>query len=69
MFNINPAPMQDEKQYAFHAKLMKNIVDSYQNYESGEMYDDPIESGYLKLRHFEDSVLNDIFEMFVDKFL
>ena len=37
--------------------------------ESGEMYDDPIESGYLKLRHFEDSVLNDIFEMFVDKFL
>ena len=39
MFNINPAPMQDEKQYAFHAKLMKNIVDSYQNYESGEMYE------------------------------
>ena len=37
--------------------------------DSGEMYDEPIEEGYLKLRHFEDSVLNDIFEMFVDKFL
>ena len=37
--------------------------------EDGSMYDDPIESGYLKLRHFEDSVLNDIFGILVDEFL
>ena len=37
--------------------------------EDGSMYDDAIESGYLKLRHFEDSVLNDIFEMLVYAFL
>ena len=37
--------------------------------ESGEMYDDPIDDGYLKLRYFEDSVLNDIFEMLVNEFL
>lgn len=37
--------------------------------DDGSMYDDPIESGYLKLRYFEDSVLNDIFEMLVDEFL
>lgn len=37
--------------------------------DSGEMYDDPIDSGHLKLRYFEDSVLNDIFEMLVNEFL
>jgi hypothetical protein len=37
--------------------------------DSGEMYDTPIDSGHLKLRYFEDSVLNDIFEMLVNEFL
>ena len=37
--------------------------------EDGTMYDEPIESGYLKLRHFDDSVLNEIFEILVDEFL
>ena len=41
---------------------------AYEN-ESGEMYDDPIDDGYLKLRYFEDSVLSDIFKMLVDTFL
>jgi hypothetical protein len=38
IFSINPGPMQNEKEYAFHAKLMKNIVDNYQNYESDKSY-------------------------------
>ena len=37
--------------------------------DSGEMYDTPIDRGHLKLRYFEDSVLNDIFEMLVNEFL
>ena len=38
MFSINPGPMQNEKEYQFHAKLMYNIVNNYENYESGETF-------------------------------
>jgi hypothetical protein len=38
MFSINPGSMQNEKEYAFHAKLMYNIVNNYESYESGEIF-------------------------------
>jgi len=39
MFNINPQGMQTLEQYQDKAKLMYNIVNNYENYESGEMYE------------------------------
>ena len=37
--------------------------------EDGSMYDDPIDNGYLKLSHLDDSVLNDIFEILLYEYL
>jgi hypothetical protein len=38
MFSINPGPMQNEKEYEFHANLMYDIVNNYDNYKSGEIF-------------------------------
>ena len=38
MFSINPGPMQNQKEYQFHAKLMYNIVNNYDSYKSGETF-------------------------------
>jgi hypothetical protein len=38
MFCINPGPMQNQKEYEFHAKLMSDIVNNYENYKSGEIF-------------------------------
>jgi len=37
--------------------------------EVGSMYADPIDDGYLKLSHLDDSALNDIFGILVDEYL
>ncbi len=56
IFSINPGPMQNEKEYAFHAKLMNNVIDNYQNYESDKLYS------------IRDGVSNDVVEEFMKSF-
>jgi hypothetical protein len=53
MFSINPGPMQNEKEYEFHANLMYNIVNNYDSYKSGEMFS------------IRDGISNDIVEKFM----
>lgn len=53
MFSIDPGPMQNEKEYAFHANLMCNVVNNYENYESGEIFS------------IRDGVSNDMAEKFM----
>jgi len=38
MFSINPGHMGNEMEYNFHAKLMYDIVNNYENYKSGESF-------------------------------
>jgi hypothetical protein len=56
MFNINPQGMQTQEQYQDKAKLMYNIVNNYENYESGEMYE------------INDVISNDIVKEFTQSF-
>jgi hypothetical protein len=56
IFSINPGPMQNEKEYAFHAKLMNNVIDNYQNYKSDKLYS------------IRDGVSNDVVEEFMKSF-
>ena len=53
MFSINPGPMENEKEYEFHAKLMFDIVNNYKNYNNGEMYS------------IRDGISNDMVEEFM----
>ena len=56
IFSINPGPMQNESEYALHAKLMNNVINNYQNYENDKLYS------------IRDGISNDIVEEYMKSF-